>query len=142
MDRSLIARAQEILATSPHKMTTEDAIADAIYERFDGDGKLIARYMATQIKGWAKQLRKNSYEVPEHPTLFDVPATIIVTSPTGDIAWPLGEAPAAIVGQWWTEGEQHHGSQHRRFKKGKQRHFAAGLDPERNYMEQAKALEQ
>lgn len=140
MDKSIIARAQELVAHSNAQMTLEQAIAESIFERFDGDGKRIAYYMAGQVKNWTKAIRKASYDVPEHPTLFDVPQVIIVTSPDGDVAWPIDIAPAKVVGQWWTEGEQYHGGQHRRFRLGKERHFSLPMDPDKGYKEQVNAI--
>lgn len=140
-DRSLIARAEEIALKTPGKITTEAALAEAIRERYDNNPKLMAEFAAGMMRGALKDIRKNTYQLGEQPTLFDVPQTIVVSTPEGDLLIAKDDATAGQVEQWLREGSQWHNQQGERFSRLLDRHRAAKFDLEANYVEQVKALE-
>lgn len=139
-DRSLIARAEEIALGTGEKITTERALAEAIAERFDNNPKLMAEFAAGMMRGALKEIRKNSYQLSEQPTLFDVPQSIVISTPEGDLLIKKESATAGQVEQWLREGSQWHNQQGKRFASLLQRHQAAGFDLEANYVDQVKAL--
>lgn len=118
MDKTIVARAQQIAESAPERrMLITEAAAAAIIERFDGDAKRIAAFAAEVAQSKFKDIRKNTYELPDEPTLFDVPSDIVITTPEGDLFILGDEATPPQIRQWITEGAQFHGSQHKKFKR-------------------------
>jgi hypothetical protein len=141
MDKSLVARAQEMAANSPEKITAEESLAQAILERFDDDPKLIARYFADAVKGWTKELRVRTYTLPEQATLFSIPETIAIITDEGDLLIPADLATAGQVRQWVREGRRHHKSQEKKFARFDAQLKSLELNPKENYKDQLRALE-
>lgn len=139
MDRSLIARAQEIIAAEG-TIQGRDALKRAILERYAGDINALAEALVDSNASGMKDLRRRTYVLPEQPTLFDVPAVIGISTPLGDLYIAAADATAGQVAQWAREGEQWHGGQHRQFKKFAQSFTDLALDLSRNYREQLKEL--
>lgn len=139
MDRSLIARAQEIIAAEG-TIAGRDALKRAILERYAGDLDALADALVDSNVSGMKDLRKRTYVLPEQATLFDVPAVIGIGTPLGDLYIKAEDATAGQVQQWAREGEQWHGGQHRHFRRFAQSFADLGLDPSRNYREQLKEL--
>lgn len=139
-DKTLIARVQQLASESDGKRTIHDLLKQALRERFRDNDEGLLDFAAQASGGVLKTLRQRSYDMPEEWTLFDLPSSIVITSPLGDLIIPNETATAGEVDQWLTEGEQYHGSQHQRFKSRRKAMKSAQLDPSRNYMEQLKEL--
>lgn len=141
IDQSLIARVQQLADASDGPRSAQDLLVDALRERFAGDMEGLLRFAAATGGSALKNLRTKSYDLPEQGTLFDLPSSIVITSPLGDLIVPNHIATAGQVEQWLTEGEQHHGSQHKRFKSRRKALKDASLDPSRNYLVQLRELQ-
>lgn len=142
IEKSLIARAQEMAADGPDaRVQATVALTSAILERFGDDPKRIAEAWALKEAGSLKQARVNSYKQPDHPTLFDVPATIVITSDAGDLFIKSDQATVAEVAQWVAEGLKWHTGQTKSFTRLKERLDEAALDPAANYMQAVRAIE-
>ena len=138
MDRSLVARTQQIIVDATGQVTSRDALRQAVVERYGSDvDALIDAFVAASMSG-LRELRKRTYELDEGPTLFNLPSVIGVTTADGDLFVHLNDATAGQVQQWAAEGEQYHGSQRSRFKAIRKQ--VAELDSAENYQSQVRAL--
>jgi hypothetical protein len=117
-DRSIQIRTQEIINKSAVPITVQDALSQALYERFGDDAAAIRAWAATVGAGAMRGLRKATYELPDNENaLFEVPAVFGISTPQGDLLVPKDQANAGHVRQWTREGLQHHSTQRLRFKR-------------------------
>lgn len=117
--RSLQLRAQEIINASPIGMTVNEALTQALLERYGDDVQGLARCAAAMGASMLKGLRKRTYDLPE-PTdgvLFHLPSVIGISTVDGDLLVPREHAGLGQVKQWQKEGLQHHSTQVLRFKR-------------------------
>jgi hypothetical protein len=138
MDRSLIARAQQIIAEATEQITGRDALRQAVHEKYQNNPEALLDAFVDASMSGLRELRKRTYELPDSPTLFDLPSVIGVRSPDGDLYVHLQDATAGQVQQWASEGEQYHGSQRRRFKAIRKQ--VKELDSAENFQSQVRAL--
>ncbi|MEV0382388.1 hypothetical protein [Nonomuraea sp. NPDC050643] len=119
VDRSIQIRTQEIISKSPVSISLQDAVTQALREKFGDDIAAITAYAASLSAGTMKGIRKATYNLPDDDgTLFDIPIVIAVTTPTdGDLLVPRELADTGHVRQWTREGLQHHSTQRLRFKR-------------------------
>jgi hypothetical protein len=126
-------RAQELIEKSGRALLVRDAVVMALRELCP-DRESAIELAATFMAGMGLALRRESYDLPEHNgqgTLFDVPTWIVVTSPEGDLAIEKDHATMGQVRQWRREGQQHHATQHLRFKRaGEELDLISDLDDE------------
>lgn len=142
IERSLIARAQELAAEGPdERVQATVALTAAIMERYGDDPKRIAEEWALKEAGGLRQARVNSYKTPDNPTLFDVPSVIVITSDAGDLFIKKEHANVAEVLQYASEGLKWHTGQTKNFARLKERIEAAGMELTDNYMDAINALE-
>lgn len=111
----LIVRAQEIISGSDG-MSVNKAVEMALRERFDDYDKLI-QFAAASMTTVARALKKSTYELPDSPTLFDIPATIFVDDDNGGFFVARDRAELGMVRSWAESGERHHAVQRFRFKR-------------------------
>lgn len=140
MDRSIIARAQEFIARSASPITSREALKQALAERYASDPEGLLNFAVDGGVSAMRDLRKRTYDLPEQPGLFDLPPVIGISTPLGDLFIHLDDATAGQVGQWAREGEQHHGSQHKRFKAIRGQIKESALDPSENFKAQLRAI--
>lgn len=140
MDRHIIARATEIATNEGQPIAETAALRRALDERCGGDYALALDLLVTEGRSKMKDARQRTYTLPEQPTLFDLPQVIAVTTPLGDLFLPADMATAGQVEQWAREAQQHHGSQHKRFKAMAQQLKGMALDPSLNYRDQVREL--
>lgn len=136
MDRSVIARASELAAAGTQPVPAVEALRQALKERCGGSYERAIDMLVNEGRSKLKDARQRTYTLPEQPTLFDLPSVIAITTPLGDLFVPSEMATAAQVEQWAREGQQHHGSQHKRFKAMASQLKDLGLDPSENYRQQ------
>jgi len=141
IERTLIARAQELAADGPdHRVQATVALTAAILERYGDDPKRIAEEWATREAGSLKKARENSYKQPDNPTLFDVPSVIVITSDAGDVFIKRDQATVAEVRQWAREGLKWHTGQTKSFTRLVDRLAEAEIDDADNYMDAVRAI--
>jgi hypothetical protein len=140
MDRSIIARASELVARGDKPVPASEALKQALDERCHGDYGLALELLVVEGRSRLKDARQRTYALPEQPTLFDLPSVIAITTPLGDLFIPSDMATAGQVEQWAREGQQHHGSQHKRFKAMAAQLKGLGFDESENYQEQVRSL--
>ena len=140
MDRHLIARANELATQGSGPVAAGDALRKALDERCGGDYGKALDLLVDEGRSKLKDARKSTYTIPEQPTLFDIPAVIAITTPLGDLFIPRELATNGQVDQWLREGEQHHGSQHKRFKSMRAARAELELDPSENHVESLRSL--
>lgn len=142
-DQSLILRAMEIASTSAGPMTSDDAMAQAVVERYGNDAKAIARAYAGAVKGWAKDAAKSNHNLPEQLTLFSaLPALLVINDgDNGHLFMPKEQASAGQVRGWISAGERMHATQAKRFKAMASVFDAAGFELEGNFEAQARGIE-
>lgn len=121
--QSLILRTQEIIRRHPEGMTSRDAYAQALVERFGGDMQAMAQHAATLAVGTLSALRKQTYELPpEDPTLpLAIPQWIGIRTEEGDLLIARDQAELGQVRQWSREAESHHSTQKLRMKRLRER---------------------
>lgn len=140
MERQIIARATELAATGGKPIASADALRQALDERCGGDYQAALDMLVNEGRSKLKDARQRTYNLPEQPTLFDLPAVIAISTPLGDLFIPSDMASAGQVEQWAREGQQHHGSQHKRFKAIASQLKDLALDPSENYRQQVASL--
>lgn len=140
MERQIIARATELAANAGEPVPAAVALRRALDERCGGDYQAAMDMLVGEGLSKMKDARQRTYNLPEQPTLFDLPAVIAVTTPLGDLFVPADMATAGQVEQWAREGQQHHGSQHKRFKAISSQLKDLSLDPSENYRQQVASL--
>lgn len=111
----LIIRTQEIIAASDG-ISVNTAMEMALRERYDDYDKLV-QFAASSLTSVARQLKKSTYELPDTPTLFDIPATIFVDDDNGGFFVSSDRAEIGMVRAWARDGERHHAAQRYRFKR-------------------------
>jgi hypothetical protein len=140
MERQIISRAIELAGKAGEPVPAAVALRRAIDERCKGDYQAVLEMLVGEGLSKMKDARQRTYNLPEQATLFDLPGVIALMTPLGDLFVPADMATAGQVDQWAREGEQHHGSQHKRFKAMRAQLKGLSLDPSRNYREQLKEL--
>lgn len=117
--RSLQLRAQEIINASTTGMTVNDALKQALLERYGNDADKLASVAAALGAGMLKGIRKRTQELPEQEegVLFQIPSVIGIATIDGDLLVPREHANLDQVRQWQKEGLQHHATQVLRFKR-------------------------
>lgn len=111
----LVLRTQEIIAQSK-EIGGRDAIKIALRERFGDDFDQLLNF-AAGLTGVLKKLSKATYELPDQPTLMDIPQTIVVNTDEGPLFMDRQQAKLGHVRQWVSEGLQHHSAQKYRFNR-------------------------
>lgn len=111
----LVLRTQEIIANSK-EITGRDAVKAALRERYDGNFDQLLDFAAS-LTGVLKKLSKSTYELPDQPTLMDIPQTIVVSTESGPLFIDRAQAQLGHVRQWVFEGLQHHSAQKYRFSR-------------------------
>lgn len=120
VEQSIRVRAQEIIQNSPTAMGTQEALEQALVERYQDDFAGLAKAAAALGAGALKGIRKRTYEIQEEDgqgSLFDVPSYIGIRTTQGDMLVPKDQATLGHVRQWQREGQQHHATQLQRFKR-------------------------
>lgn len=117
--QALTLRAQEIINSSPNGMTTKDAMKQALRERYANDPDGIFEVAASLAASTMKGLRKRTFELGDNAQLglFAMPTVIGVRTTEGDLLVARDQASAGHIKQWQREGQQHHATQHLRFKR-------------------------
>lgn len=111
----LILRTQEIISQSK-EISGRDAIKAALRERYSGNFDQLLDF-AVGLTNVLKKLSKSTYELPDHPTLMDIPQTIVVNTEEGPLFVRSDEAEVGHVRQWISDGLQHHSTQKYRFSR-------------------------
>lgn len=109
----LVLRTQEIIAQSK-EISGREAVEVALRERFDGNFDQLLKF-AAGLTSVLKKLSKSTYELPDQPTLMDIPQTIVVNTDEGPLFVDRQQAQLGHVRQWVSDGLQHHASQKYRF---------------------------
>lgn len=109
----LVLRTQEIIAQSK-EISGRDAVKAALRERYDGNFDQLLDF-AVGLTGVLKKLSKATYELPDHPTLMDIPRVIVVNTDEGPLFIDRDQAQLGQVRQWAVDGFQHHSTQKYRF---------------------------
>jgi hypothetical protein len=142
-DRSIQIRTQEIITKSPVPISLQDALTQALYEKFGDDIAAVRAWAASVGAGTMKGIRKATYDLPDDEgTLFDIPTVIAVSTPMdGDLLIPKDLANTGHVRQWTREGLQHHSTQRLRFKRAmKDLEVVADIDNDTVWTEARKSL--
>lgn len=111
----LAIRAQEIILNSEGISATQ-ALKMALLERYDDIDKL-AEFAAGSFGSLARKLRNATYELPDEPTLFDIPAVIAVITDEGELFIPRDGANAGQVREWARDGQRFHANQRLKFER-------------------------
>jgi hypothetical protein len=111
----LVLRTQEIIAQSK-EINGRDAVKAALRERFDGNFEQLLNF-AVSMTSVLKKLSKSTYELPDQPTLMDIPQTIVVNTDEGPLFVDRQSAELGQIRQWVVDGLQHHSSQRYRFSR-------------------------
>lgn len=109
----LVLRTQEIIAQSK-EINGRDAVKAALRERYNGDFNQLLDF-AVSLTSVLKKLSKSTYELPDQPTLMDIPQTIVISTDDGPLFIGRDQAQLGHVRQWIFEGLQHHSTQKYRF---------------------------
>lgn len=109
----LVLRTQEIIAQSK-EISGRDAVKAALRERYNGNFDQLLDFTVS-LTGVLKKLSKSTYELPDHPTLMDIPQTIVINTDEGPLFIGRDQAQLGQVRQWVFEGLQHHSAQKYRF---------------------------
>jgi hypothetical protein len=109
----LVLRTQEIIAQSK-EIGGRDAVKIALRERFGQNFDQLLDFTAG-LTGVLKKLSKATYELPDQPTLMDIPQTIVINTDEGPLFMDRQQAQLGHVRQWVSEGLQHHSAQKYRF---------------------------
>jgi hypothetical protein len=109
----LVLRTQEIIANSK-EISGRDAVKAALRERYDGNFDQLLNF-AVGLTGVLKKLEKATYELPDQPTLMDIPRVIVNKTDDGPIFLDRDQATMEQVHSWATDGLQHHSTQKYRF---------------------------
>lgn len=119
VDRSIQIRVQEIINKSPVPIGVQEALNQALYEKFGDDASAIRSWASSVGAGTMRGIRKATYDLPDNEgALFDIPAVIAVKTPLdGDLIIPKDLASTGHVRQWTREGLQHHSTQKLRFQR-------------------------
>lgn len=140
MEKSLIARANELANASKDPVELEQSLVNALLERHGHDAMALARAWAHQERSQLSQIRKRSYHLPKDPTLFDLPPVIVIQTPDGDLLLPEGTRLGKHVKQWVREGKRYHKSQRTRFEKIAEKVEALDCGDDDNYDEAIRAI--
>lgn len=138
--RSLHARTMEIVKAHPDGIHSSIAFRQAVDELCGGSYDRAIDILSGEWSGKLRDAKKSVYVLPEDPTLFDIPEWIVIATPLGDYWVEKERATAGQVEQFFREGEQWHGGQHKRFKAKHKQVKELGLDQSRPYMEQIREL--
>ena len=140
MERHIIARATQLVATTTNALQESAALRQAIDEYCSGDYNRAIDLLTNESRSKLKDARKATYNLPEQATLFDVPQVIAITTPLGDLFLSADQASGGQVEQWAREGRSHHRSQEKRFDAICQQIKDLHLDPSMNYKDQIKSI--
>lgn len=121
--QSLILRTQEIVARNPKGITSKEAFAQALMERYGDDPSALAQVAASFAVSALSGLRKRTYDLPpEDPMLpLSIPQWIGIRTEDGDLLVAREEAELDQVRQWAREAESHHSTQKLRMKRFRER---------------------
>ena len=121
--QSLVLRTQEIIRQHPEGITSREAYAQALMERFGNDAAAMAQHAATLAVGTLSALRKQTYVLPpEDPMLpLAIPQWIGIRTEDGDLLIERDQAELGQVRQWAREAESHHSTQKLRIKRLRER---------------------
>ncbi len=111
----LVFRTQEIIAQSK-EIEGRDAVKIALRERFGTDFDQLLNFTAG-LTSVLKKLSKATYELPDQPTLMDIPQTIVINTDQGPLFMDRQQAQLGHVRQWVSDGLQHHSAQKYRFNR-------------------------
>lgn len=112
----LVLRTQEIIAQSK-EIGGRDAVKIALREKFGDNFDQLLDFAAGLTAGVLKKLSKATYELPDDPTLMDIPQTIVINTDDGPLFMDRQQAQLGHVRQWISEGLQHHSAQKYRFSR-------------------------
>lgn len=116
---SIVLRVQEIINANPNGITSQEAFERALAERYKDDPTGLLQFAAAAVRSTVRGLRQRTYDLPdsgEH-ALFEIPETIGIKTPDGDLFIARECALLGQVRQWLREGDQHHSAQKLRFKR-------------------------
>ena len=135
----LVLRTQEIIANSK-EISGRDAVKAALRERYDGNFDQLLNF-AVSLTSVLRKLEKATYELPDHPTLMDIPRVIVVKTDEGPLFVDREQASWEQVHSWATDGLQHHSTQKYRFSSILKDLNKMGCPPEMLYTEACLALQ-
>lgn len=115
-DQTIVLRAQEIINTADKPITAQQALVQALLDRYTTIEEM-AQAAASFAGGVARKLARSTYELPEPNGLFDIPSTISNSTPDGVLLIQRDQAAVGQVRQWIKEARQYHSTQSLRFKR-------------------------
>jgi len=153
IDKHLKARAKQLAQMSAAPMTEDEALGQAIRERFGNDPEALIGVAVRAASGWANEIRKNGFNADtsgdenEQATLplgdcFErLPHVLGIRTEEGTLLFTKNSGTDAMVRQYQKEGLRHHKSGVRFFTEFGKQLQCVGFDPERNFAEQLHELE-
>jgi hypothetical protein len=143
INRSIIARANEIATASAEPIEMADALMRSVVEHVT-TLDVAQAIIRDQAMSAAKKVGTLLRTIDEQPTLWDLPSHIVNRTEHGDLIIPAAQATVAQALQWATEVEEQGQAQARR---GAALHRAIthvvetlDLDPDGPYREQIRAI--